>query len=74
MMIRRHLQLTYPKILNDLGISKSKLLNIGFEIVLITLLKSSSYKYKNAIKILIVILKNRDNLNKLRKHYTNKNR
>ena len=74
MMIRRHLRLTYPKILNDLGISKSKLLNIGFEIVLITLLKSSSYKYKNAIKILIVILKNRDNLNKLRKHYTNKNR
>lgn len=66
MMIRRHLQLTYPKILNDLGISKSKLLNIGFEIVLITLLKSSSYKYKNAIKILIVILKNRHKVNKLR--------
>tara|TARA_Y100000991_G_scaffold215037_1_gene204267 strand:- start:4835 stop:5047 length:213 start_codon:yes stop_codon:yes gene_type:complete len=65
-MIRRHLQLTYPKILNDLGISKSKLLNIGFEIVLITLLKSSSYKYKNAIKILIVILKNRHKVNKLR--------
>ena len=66
MMIRRHLQLTYPKILNDLGISKSKLLNIGFEIVLITLLKSSSYKYKNAIKILIVILKNSHKVNKLR--------
>jgi len=66
-MSSRILQIAYPRLLTDLGISKSKLLNIGFEIVFITLLKSSPNKYKNAIKILIVILKNRHKLNKLRR-------